>query len=167
MQEWVAFRKVAWKRYIDALTVDGVQKIPLLINPKDEEFGEFDYLMSISQKAAGVKEGGLTHGYHSTFALGRVATLQAQKERAAAAGIEFFSRGEMNEWQQTEHWLADNTPQSLYWSSIYSMYGGITMWNLQYAAADNIIDLEIMMLMQYTTTPFFFATNTQTEQARK
>ncbi|MFC1761097.1 hypothetical protein ACFL6U_03355 [Planctomycetota bacterium] len=133
--EWAAFRKEAWAACIDGLTEKGVQKVPMLVNPDDGKFGdEFGYLLSIAKGPIGIKEGGLTHGYHSNYAKGRVEGMLAMRRRADEAGIDFFARGEMNEWES--HFISLNTPQGLYWSALLVVHGGINMWNLQYRAAE-------------------------------
>ena len=132
--EWAAFRREAWAACIDGFTENGVQKIPMLVNPDGGKFGdEFGYLLSIAKGPVGIKEGGLTHGFHSNYAKGRVEDMIEMRRRADEAGIEFFARGEMNEWQS--HWISKNTPQGLYWSALLVVHGGINMWNLQYRAA--------------------------------
>ena len=133
-EQWTQFRIAAWERYKSALTRNGKQEFYLLINPSLKQREQYEWVLKNSHKVFGIKEGSFSHGFHTSFAKPRLADFIQLRNEIEARGLTFFSRGEMNEWQR--NWIGLNPAQGLYWSAIYATHNGLSMWNLQYEAAE-------------------------------
>ncbi len=127
---WAEFRRETWQHYVAALTVDGRQQFPLLINAKDNDFEDLVQItkaaIGTNKGAVGVKEGGLTHAYHAAGEASKMNALQEYRRLAASNGLAFFCRGEWN-----KDWQPNNMKQGLYWLALMCLHSGITMWNMQ------------------------------------
>ena len=132
--EWTSFRFETWRRYMEALSIDGENVIPLLVNYDSCTEEEYDWLLTNTQ-AVGLKNGMFSHGYHISFGKTRLDNWNEFKSALKENNRQFFSRGEQDGEWKIYGWSTNNPEQGFYWSAIYASHNGLSMWNVPWDAS--------------------------------
>jgi hypothetical protein len=135
--EWTSFRFETWKRYTDALSINGKNTIPLLVNYDSCTEEEYEWLLKNLQ-AVGLKNGMFSHGYHISFGKTRLANWNDFKRKLAEKNRQFFSRGEQDKEWEVYGWSTQNPEKGFYWSAIYATHNGLSMWNVPSKASKGV-----------------------------
>jgi len=128
--QWSAFRIETWEKYVEAFSQDGELLIPLLTNYDSNREEQYNWMLDNLPKAAGLKNGMFSHGYHISEAQERIKAFNRFRDDVEAQGKVFFARGEQDAEYKTYGWSTQNIPQGLYWSGIYATHCGLTLWNV-------------------------------------
>ncbi len=128
--QWSAFRIETWEKYVEALSQDGELLTPLLTNYDANREEQYNWMLDKLPKAAGLKNGMFSHGYHISDAQQRLRDFNKFRDAVEAQGKVFFARGEQDAEYKTYGWSTQNIPQGLYWSGIYATHCGLTLWNV-------------------------------------
>ncbi|MEX2428815.1 MAG: hypothetical protein WD577_11265 [Bacteroidales bacterium] len=132
--EWTSFRFATWKRYTDALSINGENSVPVLVNYDSCTDEEYEWLLN-NMEVVGLKNGMFSHGYHISFGKTRLANWNDFKQKLAENNRQFFSRGEQDREWEIYGWSTQNPEQAFYWTAIYTTHNGLSMWNVPIKAS--------------------------------
>lgn len=132
--EWTPFRFETWKRYSDALSINGNTVVPLLVNYDSCTEEEYEWLLK-NMQVVGLKNGMFSHGYHISFGQTRLDNWNSFKTKLAENNQQFFSRGEQDREWEIYGWSTQNPEQAFYWTAIYATHNGLSMWNVPIKAS--------------------------------
>lgn len=127
--EWTPFRLETWKRYSDAFSINGKNRVPVLVNYDSCTEEEYEWLLN-NMQTIGLKNGMFSHGYHISFGKTRLTNWNNFKSKLAENNQQFFSRGEQDREWEIYGWSTQNPEQGFYWSAIYATHNGLSMWNV-------------------------------------
>ncbi|MCK4920212.1 MAG: hypothetical protein KAS71_04150, partial [Bacteroidales bacterium] len=150
--QWSAFRIETWEKYVEAFSKDGELLIPLLTNYDSNREEQYNWMLNNLPKAAGLKNGMFSHGYHISDAQERLVSFNNFRDAVEAQGKVFFSRGEMDAEYKTYGWSTQNIPQALYWSGIYAAHCGLNLWNVPTDACQDAKNKDAQLFFNHYAT---------------